>query len=116
MSDTLRLLAAYRAGADFVRPWYEVENPDVIIRGFDRWFVSVPDPQAAEIARLRERAQSPCGICGGACVTIRGRFPMSDKRVVCPTCLADRLALIHELSSREYGVPALAPESEEGKS
>ncbi len=44
-----------------------------------------------------------CQMCGGQMVRIRGRFPTDDKRTVCPTCLADRLDNIREISSPEYG-------------
>ena len=39
-----------------------------------------------------------CGMCGCRMVTIRGRYPGEDNRVVCPTCLADRMARIHDES------------------
>ena len=44
-----------------------------------------------------------CNICAGVLVTIRGKYPHSDKRVVCPTCLADRMDMINEMSSKNYG-------------
>lgn len=44
-----------------------------------------------------------CGICGGALVEIRGRFPKDPKRTVCPTCNTERLEQIHEISSPSYG-------------
>ena len=36
-------------------------------------------------------------------VLVRGRHPGEDKREVCPTCLADRMDTIQEMSSRSYG-------------
>lgn len=45
-----------------------------------------------------------CGICGGVTTEIRGRHPKDDKRNVCPTCCAERLDQINEISSRHYGV------------
>lgn len=44
-----------------------------------------------------------CGICGGELVLIRGRYPGSDKRKVCPTCLMERLEQIQDISSPNYG-------------
>lgn len=45
-----------------------------------------------------------CGICGGQMVMIRGRHPQQPKREVCPTCLAERIDMIREMSDRNYGV------------
>ncbi len=46
-----------------------------------------------------------CGICGGATVTIRPRVPMEgEPRLVCPTCLADRIDQIRTISDQMYGV------------
>ena len=46
----------------------------------------------------------PCRICGGALVSIRGRAPGAARRVVCPTCLAERMDLVREFFwGREYG-------------
>ena len=44
-----------------------------------------------------------CGICGGFRVSIRGRVPGDDSRIVCPTCFADRMDQIREVSAPEYG-------------
>lgn len=44
-----------------------------------------------------------CGICGGELVLIRGRYPNTDKREVCPTCNTERLEQINEISSKGYG-------------
>ncbi len=44
-----------------------------------------------------------CGICGGEMVYIRGRYPNTDKRKVCPTCTTERLEQISDLCSPEYG-------------
>jgi hypothetical protein len=49
-----------------------------------------------------------CGICGGQQVYVRGRYPGSDKREVCPTCLAERLDQIRDVSSEHYGQCASA--------
>lgn len=45
-----------------------------------------------------------CGICGGPMVSIRPHVPKGERRVVCPTCLADRMDLIRETSDPEYGM------------
>lgn len=46
-------------------------------------------------------ALAGCGICGGLLVEIRGRYPHTAKREVCPTCLAERMDQIRELSDRQ---------------
>ncbi len=57
-----------------------------------------------------------CGICGGATVTIRPRVPMEGPRLVCPTCLADRMDDIQEISGKMYGVTfAAEPATAEAK-
>lgn len=43
-----------------------------------------------------------CPVCGGKLVEIRGRYPKDSKREVCPTCLADAIDDIHEMSSKNY--------------
>ncbi len=53
-----------------------------------------------------------CGICGCACVEIRGRNALQQKRLVCPTCLADRMDQISGISSDQYGVAFAAELSE----
>ena len=47
-----------------------------------------------------------CGVCGGQLVNIRGRYPRTEKREVCPTCLAERMDQIREVSSPDYGKSA----------
>lgn len=44
-----------------------------------------------------------CAICGGRIVEARGRHPGDAPRIVCPTCLADRLDMIREIAAPEYG-------------
>lgn len=44
-----------------------------------------------------------CAICGGKIVEIRGRYPKQENRKVCPTCLAERMDQIREVSSPDYG-------------
>jgi len=53
-------------------------------------------------------ANSGCGICGGRTVEIRGRYPHDPKRNVCPTCCAERLDQIREISDQNYGVTSQA--------
>ena len=48
-----------------------------------------------------------CGICGSKKVYIRGKHPGHDNRLVCPTCVQERLEQINEISSREYGLTAM---------
>lgn len=48
--------------------------------------------------------QQGCGICGGTLVSIRGKYPQGEKRLVCPTCNTERLDQINEISSKSYGV------------
>lgn len=45
-----------------------------------------------------------CGICGGQMVSIRGRYPKEERRNVCPTCLAERMDQIREVSCPDYGI------------
>jgi hypothetical protein len=45
-----------------------------------------------------------CGICGGKQVLIRGRYPQTENRLVCPTCCQERLEQIRDISDRNYGV------------
>jgi len=45
-----------------------------------------------------------CGCCGSQMVEIRGRYPYDTKRRVCPTCCAERLDQIREISDKNYGV------------
>lgn len=44
-----------------------------------------------------------CGVCGGQLVSIRGRYPKTEKRDICPTCAQERLETINEISSKDYG-------------
>ena len=45
-----------------------------------------------------------CGVCGGKMVEIRGRYPRDERRNVCPTCLAERMDMIRELTAADYGM------------
>ncbi len=50
-----------------------------------------------------DEVQEICGVEGSPMVYIRGRYPHADRRLVCPTCLAERMDNIREWSSQEYG-------------
>ena len=56
-----------------------------------------------------------CGICGGGMVFIRGRYPGMDKRIVCPTCLAERIDEIKMLCDPDYGQAGQAIAEKEKK-
>jgi hypothetical protein len=45
-----------------------------------------------------------CNICAGKLIEIRGRYPKDPRREVCPTCLADRMDMIREMSALDYGI------------
>jgi ssDNA-binding Zn-finger/Zn-ribbon topoisomerase 1 len=55
--------------------------------------------------KLIDKPFTGCPVCGGTLVSIRGRHPKGPKREVCPTCLADTLDDIHEISSKNYRIP-----------
>ena len=44
-----------------------------------------------------------CAVCAGQLVIIRGRTPQEEMREVCPTCLADRMDQIRQLTDPHYG-------------
>lgn len=44
-----------------------------------------------------------CDICAGRMIFIRGRHPGTDNRLVCPTCLAERMDSIRDMTDPEYG-------------
>jgi len=51
-----------------------------------------------------------CGICGGEMVYIRGRYPNTDNRKVCPTCTTERLASkIRPINSNVVVIPNALP-------
>ena len=56
------------------------------------------------ICAICKNPQGRCGMCGGHTVEIRGKHPGDEKRQVCPQCLRERLDLINEVSSFNYGV------------
>ncbi len=45
-----------------------------------------------------------CNVCAGKLVEIRGKHPKDPKRIVCPTCIQERLEMINEISAYDYGV------------
>jgi hypothetical protein len=65
-----------------------------------------------EVAAGEARAESSfaapqllgCGMCGGKLVEIRGRHPQEKSRQVCPTCLAERMDQMRNISAADYGM------------
>ena len=49
-----------------------------------------------------------CPVCGGKLIEIRGKHPGDPKREVCPTCLADRMDMIRDMSDPNYGIGCAA--------
>ena len=43
-----------------------------------------------------------CGICGGALVKIRGRYPKTPRREICPTCAVERLEDICDFVTQDF--------------
>lgn len=39
-----------------------------------------------------------CWKCGGSLVEIRPKYPGGERRMVCPTCLADRIDMIVDIA------------------
>lgn len=74
-------------------PSVRVEGPGVEHEGAGMSAPAIPQ---------RAVAIHSCGGCGGALTAIRGRYPGSARRMVCPTCLADRLDIIREYADPEY--------------
>ena len=60
-------------------------------------FNPTPSPEA------RVDWEKSCGVCGGKMALIRGRYPHTDKRSVCPTCLCERMEQIREIADDNYG-------------
>lgn len=79
-NDWSRKITATETPSKITKPTQPSEDKPVIIEDNDR-----------------------CGICGGEMVYIRGRYPNTDKRKVCPTCTTERLEQISDLCSPEYG-------------
>lgn len=67
---------------------------------FERWqaeFIMSGNPLIPDNSKER------CNVCGGEMVLIRGKYPGTDKRYTCPSCTAERLEQIQEISSPYYG-------------
>lgn len=62
------------------------------------------DQTLTEPVDITPKENAGCNVCGGKMVSIRGKYPYSDKRLVCPTCLAERMDTIREMCDRNYGV------------
>ena len=45
-----------------------------------------------------------CPMCAGEMVFIRARYPHGPQRHVCPTCMADRMENIREITDSHYGI------------
>ena len=56
-----------------------------------------------EIKPTNNPSTETCGCCGSNMVWIRGRYPKTDRRLVCATCLAERMDQIREVSHPDYG-------------
>lgn len=53
---------------------------------------------------MDEKELKDCPVCGSQIATIRGKYPSEPKRQVCPTCLKERMDIIHDMSDPAYGV------------
>lgn len=49
-----------------------------------------------------------CLVCGGKLVMIRNRYPGMSPRNVCPQCLQERMDIIRDASSPDYGIACTA--------
>ena len=54
------------------------------------------------IDRSTKPDKMSCSVCGSYMTRIRGRYPHGDDRIVCPTCMADKLDDIHSMSDPDY--------------
>lgn len=65
-----------------------------------------------EVEALAESTKDElqCGCCGDKKVFIRGKYPNSDRRLICPTCSYEKLESINEISNNNYGIPCKAGE------
>jgi hypothetical protein len=68
-------------------------------------------PVVNRVDSIEEYAIRGCKVCGCSLVTIRGKFPNTPQRKVCPTCLQDKIDQIHEISSSTYGVTYSNPQA-----
>ena len=56
-----------------------------------------------ELNRMQGKTNTACQTCGAKTTMIRGKYPHEDKREVCPTCLAERMDQIKDISDKDYG-------------
>lgn len=61
--------------------------------------VAVALGETCDTLRQRVEDHGTCGICGSRLAQIRARYPDGDKRIVCPTCLEDRMNIIREYTT-----------------
>lgn len=54
-------------------------------------------------AKIDEIVNPRCNSCGGKQTLIRGRYPKTESRLICPTCAYERLEQINDISSPHYG-------------
>jgi len=50
-----------------------------------------------------------CMVCGSAMVWIRGQYPHTDRREICPTCTYERLEQIVDIASPHHGLGYIDP-------
>ncbi len=50
-----------------------------------------------------EAMKDKCSTCGDNTVLIRGKYPNTPKRAICPTCTTEKLEHLQEISSPDYG-------------
>jgi hypothetical protein len=53
---------------------------------------------------VKRQERKTCNVCGSSLVSIRGKYPNSENRYICPTCAYEKLEQIQEISSPSYGV------------
>ena len=63
----------------------------------------VPDNPPKQAIAMDEKELKGCPVCGSQIVMIRGKYPSEPKRQVCPTCLKERMDVIHDMSDPSYG-------------
>jgi len=73
-----------------------------------------PKEPAQEETEPRFTVNDSCPVCGASRVWVRGRHPHDEKRKVCPTCLAERMDQIREMSDSNYGRSYQAQNPEDG--
>ncbi|MGW8177583.1 MAG: hypothetical protein ACWGQW_02140 [bacterium] len=53
--------------------------------------VAINEPHERDTTDSGDRENKSCNICGGILVKIRGRYPHTDRREICPTCVIEQL-------------------------